>query len=205
MSSAIPSAIDFYFDFSSPYGYFASTRIESLARDLGREARWHPILLGPMFKASGTAPLVQIPTKGAYAVHDMQRTADLHDIPYRLPDPFPIATVATARLMLHLTAQDPELAKAYARQALRAYYVDNTPIGDADRALDIAAALGVDRHQAARAIASDAIKQQLRQANEEALRRGVFGSPFVFVDDEPFWGFDRFDTIRLWAARKASA
>jgi 2-hydroxychromene-2-carboxylate isomerase len=27
--------------------------------------------------------------------------------------------------------------------------------------------------------------------NEEAIRNGVFGSPFFLVDGEPFWGSDR--------------
>ena len=33
--------IDFYFDFSSPYGYFASTRIDELAQKYGRGVLWH--------------------------------------------------------------------------------------------------------------------------------------------------------------------
>ena len=55
MSSDLP-AIDFYFDFSSPYGYLASTRINALAAKYQRDVTWRPILLGPMFKAAGTAP-----------------------------------------------------------------------------------------------------------------------------------------------------
>ncbi|MGZ3237187.1 MAG: DsbA family protein, partial [Burkholderiaceae bacterium] len=44
------SAIDFYFDFSSPYGYFASTRIDELAAKYQRKVKWHPILLGVVFQ-----------------------------------------------------------------------------------------------------------------------------------------------------------
>jgi 2-hydroxychromene-2-carboxylate isomerase len=29
----------------------------------------------------------------------------------------------------------------------------------------------------------------------------VFGSPFMFVDDEPFWGADRLPQIEAWLAR----
>jgi 2-hydroxychromene-2-carboxylate isomerase len=28
----------------------------------------------------------------------------------------------------------------------------------------------------------------------------VFGSPFIFVDGEPFWGADRFDQVGRWLA-----
>ncbi|WP_345797022.1 2-hydroxychromene-2-carboxylate isomerase [Castellaniella sp. MT123] len=196
------AAIDFYFDFSSPYGYFASTRIDALARELRRATRWHPILLGPMFQATGTAPLVQIPIKGDYSRHDMLRTARLHDIPFRLPDPFPIAAVAPARIMLHVSQTDPDLAIAYAHRVFRAYYVDNVPIGQADQALRLAGEVGLATAPLADAIASEPVKALLRQANDDALALGVFGSPFLLIDGEPFWGFDRFDTIRLWARQQ---
>ncbi len=55
--------IDFYFDFSSPYGYVASELIEALAAKHGRTVLWHPMLLGVAFKAIGTAPLPRQPQK----------------------------------------------------------------------------------------------------------------------------------------------
>lgn len=199
-----PAAIDFYFDFSSPYGYFASTRIEALARELGRAVRWHPILLGPMFKATGTAPLVQIPLKGDYSRHDMLRTARLHGIPFQMPDPFPIATVAPARIMLHVGTSNPDLAASYAHRVFHAYYVDNVNVSQADEALRLAEGLGLDAADLADAIASEPVKALLRQSNDDAMARGVFGSPFIMIDGEPFWGFDRLDTIRLWARQQAA-
>ncbi|MGQ0526352.1 MAG: DsbA family protein, partial [Betaproteobacteria bacterium] len=57
--------IDFYFDFSSPYGYFASTRIEDIATRHGRDVIWRPILLGAVFKVTGQQPLPTIPLKGS--------------------------------------------------------------------------------------------------------------------------------------------
>ncbi|MDN5842145.1 MAG: 2-hydroxychromene-2-carboxylate isomerase [Alcaligenaceae bacterium] len=193
--------IDFYFDFSSPYGYFASTRIDDLARDLGGAAHWHPILLGPMFKATGAAPLLETPLKGDYSRHDMLRTAGLEQIPFRIPEPFPIATVAAARIMLYAQSLDAALGIAFAQQALKAYYVDNIHIGEAENVLQIAKAVGLNIDDTREAIASDAIKAQLRSENEAAMARGVFGSPFIFVGDEPFWGFDRLDTIRRFVQR----
>ncbi|MFZ1898898.1 MAG: DsbA family protein, partial [Azonexus sp.] len=47
--------IDFWFDFSSPYGYLMSERIDELTARFGRKVRWHPILLGVVFKATGSA------------------------------------------------------------------------------------------------------------------------------------------------------
>ena len=45
--------IDFYFEFASPYGYLASTRIDRIAEHFGREVRWHPVMLGAAFVLVG--------------------------------------------------------------------------------------------------------------------------------------------------------
>ena len=63
------TAIDFYFDFSSPYGYFASLHIEKLAMQYDRQVNWHAILLGPVFKTTNTVPLAMARLKGDYSAH----------------------------------------------------------------------------------------------------------------------------------------
>mgnify|MGYP001792982672 CR=1 FL=1 len=84
--------IDFYFDFSSPYGYFAASRIEELAVNNGRLVNWHPVLLGVLFKPVGTAPLTSSPVQGDYAFHDFDRTAPSYDLPHNRPPPLPLST-----------------------------------------------------------------------------------------------------------------
>jgi len=69
----VSDTIDFYFDFSSPYGYLGSTRIEAVAQKHNRTVNWHPILLGAIFKVSGQAPLTTYPLKGDYAMRDFDR------------------------------------------------------------------------------------------------------------------------------------
>jgi len=81
----MPSPLRFHFDFSSPYGYLASQRIESLAARHGRAVEWRPVLLGAAFKIAGTQPLTSIPLKGDYARRDLPRTARFHGIEFRMP------------------------------------------------------------------------------------------------------------------------
>jgi 2-hydroxychromene-2-carboxylate isomerase len=47
---------------------------------------------------------------------------------------------------------------------------------------------------------TSAIKDTLKRDVEAAIAAGVFGSPFVVVDGEPFWGLDRFEQIDRWLA-----
>ncbi|NYT59672.1 2-hydroxychromene-2-carboxylate isomerase [Alcaligenaceae bacterium] len=195
--------IDFYFEFSSPYGYFASTQIESLAAEFNRQVCWRPILLGPMFQATGSAPLVDIPVKGQYAVHDIERTARLFNIPYRHPEPFPIGTVSAARAVLYVQQQDSALATRLAKRLYHAYFAEGQNIGKTEVVLAVAGQAGLPVAELEAGIAQDDIKALLKQQVNDAMARGVFGSPFMIVDGESFWGFDRFDHIRRWLQQQA--
>ena len=197
----MPDTIDFYFDFSSPYGFLASEKIEALAAKHGRGVSWHPILLGIVFKQTGALPLTQVPLKGEYSRRDMTRSAKFHGVGgFRIPTAFPIATQAAARIVLWLKAKDAALAAKAAHELYRAFFVDDIDISNPDTAAAVAAKCGVDR-PAARAVIDDLqIKDALRRENERAIAAGVFGSPFIVVDGEPFWGIDRFDQIERWLA-----
>ena len=190
--------LDFYFDFTSTYGYLAAQRIDALAARYGRSVTWRPVLLGVIFKTIGVTPIVDVPLKGDYARRDMLRSARLAGIPFRFPERFPIPTQAAARAFYWLDAREPAAARTLAHALFRALFVEGRDISNPEAVTDIAATLGHDPATVASALADPAIKDRLKQANDEALARGVFGSPTVFVDGEQFWGFDRFDQIERW-------
>lgn len=188
--------IDFYFDFSSPYGYFASTRINALAAKYGRNVKWHPVLLGAVFKTTGGAPLPSIPLKGDYALHDFERTARFHGIPYKRPAAFPVPTQLAARAMTWIdqTFGDAK-AVEFANAVYAAYFAGDASITDTDAIASIVATVGIKPEAAIDGANSALIKERLKSDVEAAIGRGVFGSPFVIADGEPFWGFDRFDQL----------
>ncbi|MET0683278.1 MAG: 2-hydroxychromene-2-carboxylate isomerase [Casimicrobiaceae bacterium] len=191
--------IDFYFDFSSPYGYLAAQKIEALADKYGRAVDWHPVLLGVIFKQTGMAPLTMVPLKGEYARRDFERSARFHGIAgFRMPPKFPIASQAPARIVLWLKARDPALATRVIKALYRAFFTAGVDISDPDAAASVAAREGVDGAVARAAIDDPAIKDALRREVEQAIARGVFGSPFFVVDGEPFWGLDRLDQVERW-------
>ena len=190
--------IDFFFDFSSPYGYLGAEKIDDIAARHGRVVVWHPILLGVVFRATGGAPLTEIPIKGDYSKHDFARSARFLGVPFKFPSRFPLATHNAARAFLWLTDRDKTLAKNFARAVYRAYFAEDTDIANTDNLLGIADSMGVDRPSLQQAMADPAVKERLRAENDAALARGVFGSPFFFVDGEPFWGSDRLPQIDRW-------
>ena len=190
--------IQFHFDFSSPYGYLGAETIEALATRHGRSVDWHPFLLGVVFKSTGAQPLTKVPIKGDYAKRDMPRSARFHGVPFRMPPKFPIATQAPARIVLWQRARDATRVGALVRALYRAYFVDGRDIGDPDVAADVAGELGLDRAAARAAVDDPAVKDALRNEVETAIAKGVFGSPYIVVDGEPFWGVDRFDQLERW-------
>lgn len=199
------SAIDFYFDFSSPFGYLCSERIESVAQRHGRAIVWHPILLGAVFKVSGQRPLVDSPLKGEYSLMDIRRAAREHDIPYVHPERFPISSVAACRSVCWLQ-EHPD--NALRRQTVdwihtlfRAFYTDGRAIDAPDTLQALASENGLDASAMAQALAEPSIKQRLHEEVDAAIARGVFGSPTLIVDDEMFWGNDRLEQLDRWLAR----
>jgi 2-hydroxychromene-2-carboxylate isomerase len=194
----MPQAVEFYFDFSSPYGYFAAAKIDALAAGHGRSTIWRPILLGAVFKITGQQPLTTIPLKGSYAVHDLKRSARWFELPFRMPSRFPVPSQAPCRAFYWLHDRDPDAAKALAQALYRAYFVEDRDISNPEVTANVAAKLGHDKDVIAQAINDPAVKERLKTEIDAAVERGVFGSPYVIVDGEPFWGSDRLSQIGQW-------
>jgi 2-hydroxychromene-2-carboxylate isomerase len=197
----MPQPVDFYFDFSSPYGYFAASRIDALAARHGRSTVWRPVLLGAIFKISGQQPLTTIPMKGSYALHDLVRSARWFNLPFRMPGKFPVSSIAPCRAYYWLQDRDPAAAKTLAQALYRAYFVEDRDISSPEITANVAAKLGHDKSAVLQAVNDAAVKERLRSEVDAAIERGVFGSPYIIVDGEPFWGSDRLDQIEQWLAK----
>ncbi len=191
--------VDFYFDFSSPYGYLAAQVIDPLAARYGRAVRWHPLLLGVIFKRTGSAPLTEIPLKGAYSRRDFARSARFHGVSeFQMPAVFPIAAQTPSRIMLWAGAADPAQGTRAAKALYRAFFFEGLDISQPDTAAGVVGRAGFDAAEARAAIDAPRWKDALRAEVDAAIEAGVFGSPFVIVDGEPFWGLDRFGQLERW-------
>jgi len=199
MNAAKP--VDFYFEFSSPYGYIASRLADALEQRIGRPLAWHPFLLGPVFKMTGQAPLVEIPMKGAYSRRDFERSARWHGVAYAHPAKFPIGTVAPLRAFYWTQQRDAAQARRLAKSLYSAFFAEGRDISAPATVLDIAQAGGIDRTALSAGLEDPAVKELAKQRVDAAIARGVFGSPFFIVDGEPFWGVDRIPMMEDWIRR----
>ena len=142
----VPAPLDFYFDFSSPYGYLASQKIEALAAKHGRTVDWRPILLGVVFKQTGTAPLTDSSAQGRRtrgATSSAARASTACRVSrcrrgFRFPRRRPRASCSGRR------RSDPARRRESRKALYRAFFVDDVDISAPDNAVAVAAKAGVD-------------------------------------------------------------
>lgn len=193
--------IEFWFDFSSPYAYFAAAEIEARLARFRRPVLWRPFLLGVAFQKTGMAPLGGMTLRGDYARRDWHRIAALLDIPFTLREDHPFPSQALARAYYWFAARKPDRAVAFARAAFETYYGRGQDLREAAEIIALAAHLFGETNDLAGWLASDEARQVLRERTTEALDKGIFGSPFFVADGEPFWGWDRLPMLETWLAR----
>jgi 2-hydroxychromene-2-carboxylate isomerase len=193
----MPREIDFYFDFSSPYAYLASTRIDAVAARHGRIVRWRPFLLGAVYKATGYHPLEQ-PAKRQYFLRDLARSARLLGLPLAIPASFPENLLAAARATYWIDDRDRAKSGAFAKAAFAAYWAEGRKLADPETVAELAAAQGFAKDAVLAALNDPMVKDRLKGETDAALAAGIFGSPVTMVDGEPFWGSDRLEQVDRW-------
>jgi 2-hydroxychromene-2-carboxylate isomerase len=190
--------IEFWFDFASGYAYFAALEIDAVAERHGRTVAWRPFTLGAAFKVTGVQGLSRTPLKRDYARHDWQRLARLKGVPFSLPESHPRTGLPAIRAFYHLERSHAQAAAALAKRIITGYFQNGLDTDDPNAIATAAAPLGIDRDTILAGIADPEVKTIARQQGEQAVARGVFGSPWIFIDGEPFWGSDRLPMIERW-------
>ncbi|WNJ98238.1 2-hydroxychromene-2-carboxylate isomerase [Thalassospiraceae bacterium LMO-JJ14] len=194
----MPNPVEFYFDFSSPYAYFAAQQIDKLVEGFGRECVWRPYMMGVAMKNTGAEPLVNYPVKGEYCKNDWARLARFQELNWSMPEKFPFAAIAPSRAFYWMNDKDPAKAKAFAWDCLETYFGRGEDISSKDAVAAIAAKQGFTEDEVLKALDDESVKERLKDETQAAIDKGVFGSPFFIVDGEGFWGADRLWMVKRW-------
>ena len=155
-------------------------------------------MLGAVFKVTGAQPLPMLPLKGNYAQWRFRALSALSRHPIQIS----IAVAnrkpgAGARVLLGEYG-GPGAGAQLRQGSVQAYFVDDRDISSPEVTAEVAAMLGLRRDEVLAAINDPAVKDRLRHEVDAAIKLGVFGSPYILIDGEPFWGVDRFDQIERW-------
>ena len=188
--------VEIFFDFISPYSYLAWKGVGALGARIGHEVEPRPVLFAAILNALGTKGPAEVPARRAYVVKDVLRAAHRAGVKMALPPAHPFNPLPGLRV----AALDLDGALRF--RIIDALFDATWGRGNGiDGAENVAAALrqaGIDEAPLmARANEPDT-KERLRRNTDEALARGVFGVPTMFVDGEMFFGFDSFPAIETF-------
>jgi 2-hydroxychromene-2-carboxylate isomerase len=192
--------LECFFDCSSPWTYFAFESLLRMQDEIGVTIQWRPFLVGGVFNAvnpsvynSRDAP---VPAKADYSKKDQQDWARYLGLPvlYR-PTVFPVNSVKAMRACIVLEPEGKLVP--FARAAFKAYWTDDKDISQVPVLTEIFLALGIDAGNLLAAIDRQPVKDALRANTQEAIDRGSFGSPTIFVGgDDMYFGNDRMPLIK---------
>ncbi len=195
--------IEFYFDFISPYGYCAASRIDALAARHGRVVRWRTFNMRSVNATilGADRPLFQLPLKGPYFSQDVPRTVKWFGLPYRPGSVLDFNPLAALRTFWFLNDQNPEQAKAFAWRVMQAFFAEAVVPNEPMAVAALAEEAGCDPGPLLAYLQTPEAKARLKRETEAAVAAGVWGTPTFKVDDQLFWGCDRLPMLEDWLAR----
>ena len=157
----MPDPIEFFFDFSSPYGYLAANRIDSIGQKYDCDVLWKPFLLGAVFKINGQSPLKEQALKWDYSRYDIERTARRNKVEWALPKFSPVATASAGRAFYWINEKDPDLAKKFALLVYQKYFIKGLDIRSKNIVAELAVECRLDFDECILSIDSNLYKEKL--------------------------------------------
>jgi len=207
----MPLTVEFYFDLSSPWTCLAFHNIQPIIKDNGAEIIWKPFLVGGVFNAVNQDVYAARENpdnrKFVHSFRVLKDWAKLAGLPMNFPsEHHPVKSVHAMRVCCALEDDQAVLHK-FATAAFNAYYGEQRNLDDPEVLIAIANEVGLDGAALAARTQEQAIKDRLRANTEEAIARGSYGSPSIFVPfgegERMYFGNDQLPLVN-WAIKQGS-
>lgn len=185
--------IAFYFDFISPYAYLAWKKIGGIATVAGRRIAPRPVLFAGLLNHHGQKGPAEIPAKRLYTFKNVIRIAHFSGVPVLpLPShPFnPLLALRAASSDMPEETRIAFIDRLYDLVWGTASVDGARGVTDPKHVAWAAKQVGLDPDAILAAADSQAMKDRVKTTTDEAIARGAFGVPTMFVGDELFWGTD---------------
>lgn len=187
--------LEFYFDYGSPYSYLADSQVEAIAQRAGATLARKPMLLGGVFKATGNVSPMTVELKSKWSAFDMPMWATHYGVPFNRNPFFPVNTLVLMRGAA--AAQLDGVFERYHPAMFKAMWVDGRNLNDMKEVAAVLTAAGLDAAKFGQRVQDQDVKDRLKSTTDDAVARGVFGAPTVFVEDKMFFGNDRLPFVEL--------
>lgn len=180
------AGVEFFFDLSSPWTRIAFRNFQRIAAETGAEVRWRPFLVGGVFnavnqdvyesRANPDAP------KFRHSTDWLKQWAQLAGVAMNFPSPHhPVKSVHAMRVCTAIEEDQATLLR-FSEQAFEAYFTEQEDLDDPAVLVKIANQCELDGQALIARAGEQEVKDRLRANTEEAIERGAFGSPTIFVD-----------------------
>jgi 2-hydroxychromene-2-carboxylate isomerase len=184
--------LDYYFWISSDWAYFGNPRMRDMAQRHGLEIRYRPIDMTDVYARTGGVKLqFRSKERQDYRFVEMRRFSQELNMPIVLKPQHPIVDGRLASRFLIAAEQQSLPLYDLNHAIMHARWHDDQNIEDENVLIALAQNLGLDGRSLLNAACEQAAHDQYTAYTEEAIQRGVWGSPFYVYRDEPFWGQDR--------------
>jgi 2-hydroxychromene-2-carboxylate isomerase len=199
-------SVECFFDVGSPYSYLAFHQLPKIAKARNAEVVWRPMLLGAVLKATGNSSPVAVPTKGLYSMIDLDRWAAYYGVTFQINPYFPINTLTLMRGATGMQMLGAAQFHSYLAAIFSAMFEHPRNLNVQTELAAVLESTGIAPAKFLELINAPAVKDRLRETTDEAISRGVFGAPTMFVNSNMYWGQDRlFFVDRELAASPHSA
>lgn len=200
--------LEFFYDLSSPWTYLAFNNVQSVLESTGAEVIWRPFLVGGVFNAVNTGVYeARAEPMNPKVVHNfrwLHEWAELAGLPLDFPTVHhPVKSVLAMRACCTLEADQLALQR-FSAAAFDAYFARGENIDDPAVLKSVANGCDLDGEGLIEMASEQRVKDQLRSNTEEAISRGAFGSPTMFVGDALYFGNDQLPLVRRQLEKTSS-
>jgi 2-hydroxychromene-2-carboxylate isomerase len=182
--------LEFFYDYVSPYSYLANSQVAKVG---GSALVYRPMFLGAVMHATGNRPPGTLEVKGNYLRKDIARWASRYGIEYKRNPNFPLNTLKALRLAV--VAQQEGVFDQVHGPLFDASFVHQLDLDDDAVLAEIMKTAELDQDTTFARIGEQSVKDEVKANTEEAISRGAFGAPTLYVGDQMFFGNDRFEFI----------
>ena len=189
-STQVADRISFYFDFISPFSYFAWQHLPKLAAAYGRELVFFPVDLAELkLLAGNTAPPTRMmPMKLKHLKEDQRRWAHHYGVPIATPAHYDSTLLNKGALF----TIDHGCIEDYLTIVYRRVWGEGASMIDLQMIEESVSQCSLSFHEYMAFVKSDAAEARYRQHTLAAHEAGVFGVPTMITDGQMWWGNDRF-------------
>lgn len=186
-------SLEFYFDYLSPYAYFAWNKIEDFCTNHDVDLIVKPVVFGKLLDNWGQLGPAEIQPKREWLTKYCLYYATTNDLPLKFPKYHPFNSLAALRASLKEVSGDHQNALISA--IFHAGWGEGEDIGDAEVIVNVAREVGLDSDDVMESINKVDVKESLKSNTEEAISKGVFGIPTMVFEGELYWGNDQFEYL----------